>query len=233
MVVFSLLLLMVFFTDVRSVLAYVSAEETASSMVAFQPTILSNLGWTAASAQWHTIPIYGTALGMTLISAWVSDHFGHRYAFTILGAILIVIGWAIELAQVPQASVRYMGMFFAASGAFINMSTIVVWLCVNMGKGVNRTVAMGLLTGFGNCGALVSGNVFITSQSPRYPVGFGVGLAFGVLSGLAVSVYYFFLRLENRRRDRAQSRAGKIYSREEREKMQNLGVAHPDFRFQL
>ncbi|KAL1966724.1 hypothetical protein VTN77DRAFT_3921 [Rasamsonia byssochlamydoides] len=215
------------------VLAYMAAEETASSLVAFQPTILSNLGWTAASAQWHTIPIYATAFVLTLVSAWLSDRLGHRYGFTVLGSILIIIGWAIELAQVPHAGVLYTGMFFVAAGAFINMSTIVVWLCVNVGKGVKRTVAMGLLTGFGNCGALVSGNVFITSQSPRYPVGFGVGLAFGIVSGIAVSVYYLFLRMENRRRDRAQSTGARTDSRKELEQMQDLGEAHPDFRFQL
>lgn len=93
---------------------------------------------------------------------------------------------------------------------------------------------MGLLTGFGNCGAFVSGNVFITEQAPRYPVGFGVGLAFGVVGGIAVTVYYLYLRNENRRRDKMQSSGGsKTYTREELERMQDLGDAHPNFRFQM
>jgi len=211
-----------------------SAEETASSLVAFQPTILKDLGWTATSAQVHTIPVYATAFVFTLGCAWMSDHLQHRYLFTLFGAVLIVIGWSIELAQVPAAGVRYMGMFFVASGSFIMMSTIVVWLCVNLEKGVKRSVAMGLLTGFGNCGAFVSGNVFITEQAPRYPVGFGVGLAFGVVGGIAVTVYYLYLRNENRRRDKMQSSGGsKTYTREELERMQDLGDAHPNFRFQM
>lgn len=211
-----------------------AAEETASSLVAFQPTILKDLGWTATSAQVHTIPVYATALVFTLACAWLSDYLQHRYSFTLFGAMLIVIGWSIELAQVPAPGVRYMGMFFVTSGSFIMMSTIVVWLCVNLGKGVKRSVAMGLLTGFGNCGAFVSGNVFITEQAPRYPVGFGVGLAFGIIGGIAVTIYYFYLRSENRRRDKMQNSAnGKTYTREELERMQDLGDAHPHFRFQM
>jgi MFS family permease len=216
-----------------SVLAYMAAEETASSIVAFQPTILADLGWTAAVAQWHTIPVYAVAFVLTLTSAYASDKLGHRYGFTVFGALLIIIGWAIELAQVNAAGVRYFGMFLVSSGAFINMSTIVVWLCVNVGKGVKRTIAMGFLIGFGNCGALISGNVFITNQSPRYPVGFGVGLAFGVVSLITVSTYFFALRMENRRRDKLQSTSGRTYTREEQEQMQDLGESHPDFRFQL
>ena len=178
------------------------AEETASSLVAFQPSILKDLGWTSVSAQVHSIPIYATAFVLTLSCAWASDHLQHRYLFTLLGSFLIIIGWSIELAQVPIAGVRYMGMFFVASGAFIMMSTLVVWLCVNLEKGVKRSVAMGLLTGFGNCGALVSSNVFIASQAPRYPVGFGVGLAFGIVAGIAATVYFVYLLSENHRRDR-------------------------------
>lgn len=213
-----------------SVLAYMASEETASSLVAFQPTILADLHWTATVAQWHTIPVYATAFVLTLASAYLSDKLNHRYLFTVLGSSFIIIGWSIELAQVPAAGARYAGMFFCAVGAFVNMSTLVVWLCTNLGKGVKRTVAMGILTGFGNCGAFVSGNVFITNQSPRYPVGFGVGLGFGCLCLVATTTYFFFLRRENHRRDKNQSTGGSNYSDEQK---QDLGEAHPDFRFQL
>lgn len=210
-----------------------AAEETASSLVAFQPTILKNLGWTNTSAQWHTIPVYATSFVLTLSSAWLSDYLNHRFLFTVFGSTLIIIGWAIELAHKSSDGVLYTGMFFVSAGAFINMSTIVVWLCTNVDKGVKRTVAMGILTGFGNCGAFVSGNVFITEQSPKYPVGFGVGLAFGVVGLFATSVYAAFLSKENRRRDQVQGSNNRVYDRDEVEQMQNLGEAHPDFRFQV
>ncbi|KAH8702073.1 major facilitator superfamily domain-containing protein [Talaromyces proteolyticus] len=215
------------------VLGYMAAEETASSLVAFQPTILKDLGWTASSAQWHTIPVYATAFVFTLSSAWLSDYLNHRYLFTVFGSLLIIIGWAIQLAHTSPPGVLYTAMFFVSVGAFINMSTLVVWLCTNLGKGVKRTVGMGILTGFGNCGAFVSGNVFITNQSPKYPVGFGVGLAFGVMGLVANSLYFAFLFYENRRRNRAEKTVARTYTTEENKQMQNLGDGHPDFRYQL
>lgn len=211
-------------------LAYLGAEESASSLVNFQPTILKDLGWTSRSAQEHTIPVYAVAFVLTLSCAWLSDHLRHRYVFTMIGSVLTIIGWSVELSHVQSAGVRYMGIFFVASGAFIMMSTIVVWLCVNLGKGVKRSVGMGLLPAFGNCGAFVSGNVFITSESPKYPTGFGVGLAFAVVAGLACTVYFFALQAENRRRD---GQPAKEETSETAPEADDLGDAHPDFRFQL
>ncbi|PWY72668.1 vitamin H transporter [Aspergillus eucalypticola CBS 122712] len=212
------------------VLAYLGAEESASSLVNFQPTILKDLGWTSRSAQEHTIPVYAVAFVLTLSCAWLSDHLRHRYIFTMIGSVLTIIGWSVELSHVQSAGVRYMGIFFVASGAFIMMSTIVVWLCVNLGKGVKRSVGMGLLPAFGNCGAFVSGNVFISSESPKYPTGFGVGLAFAVVAGLACTVYFFALQAENRRRD---GQPAKEETSEMAPEADDLGDAHPDFRFQL
>ncbi|PYH65016.1 vitamin H transporter [Aspergillus vadensis CBS 113365] len=212
------------------VLAYLGAEESASSLVNFQPTILKDLGWTSRSAQEHTIPVYAVAFVLTLSCAWLSDRLRHRYVFTMIGSVLTIIGWSVELSHVQSAGVRYMGIFFVASGAFIMMSTIVVWLCVNLGKGVKRSVGMGLLPAFGNCGAFVSGNVFISSESPKYPTGFGVGLAFAVVAGLACTVYFFALQAENRRRD---GQPAKEETSEMAPEEDDLGDAHPDFRFQL
>lgn len=93
---------------------------------------------------------------------------------------------------------------------------------------------MGLPRGFGNCGTFVSGSVFIHNQAPRYPVGFGVGLAFGILAGCAATVYSVSLGLKNRRRDRVQSVAfSQSYTRKKMKRLQDLGDAHPDYRFQL
>ena len=146
-----------------------------------------------------------------------------------------MIGWSIELAQVPAAGVRYFGMYLVSSGAFIMMPTLVVWLCTNLGKGVKRNVAMGLLTGFGNCGALISSNVFITSQAPHYPVGFGVGLAFGVVAGIAATVFFVYLLIINRRRDRISKATVSVPSLGEgmNDFADDQEDAHASFRFQL
>ena len=43
-------------------LAYFGADNAASSIVSFQPTILLSLGYSSSEAQIHTIPVYIVAL---------------------------------------------------------------------------------------------------------------------------------------------------------------------------
>lgn len=176
------------------------------------------------------------AFVVNLACAILSDRTRKRYIFILFGTICVVVGWSIQLAQVPLPRVRYMGMFFVAAGSYLMMSNIVVWLAINLGKGLKRSVGLGTLISFGNCGAFVSSNVFISSQAPRYPVGFGVGLAMCSMGGVAVTALFIGMLLENRRRDRRQSKgteAGRRYSKQELERMQGLGEEHPDFRYQL
>ena len=134
----------------------------ANSQINFQPTILKGVGYTASRAQVLTIPVYVVAFVLSVTCAFLADRFRQRYLFGMLGWGLLVIGLAVALAQPRQPGVRYMGMFFIVSGPYIAMPVTVVWLAFNLGKGYKRIVGLGTLLAIGNCGALISANVFIT-----------------------------------------------------------------------
>lgn len=53
-------------------IAYFGADNAASSIVGFQPTILKDLGYTSSQAQVHTIPVYITSLALLLICSYLS-----------------------------------------------------------------------------------------------------------------------------------------------------------------
>jgi hypothetical protein len=110
------------------------ADNAASSIVSFQPTILKSLGYTSAEAQIHTIPVYIVALCSLLTCAYLSGKLNHRYGFLFFGAILGIIGWSIELAvPLKSISARYFGMFAITASAYIQMPLLVVWISNNMG----------------------------------------------------------------------------------------------------
>lgn len=212
----------------HSTLTYIGAEENASSVVAFQPTVLKGLGYTATSAQVHSIPIYVVAFVVSLSCAWLSERLGQRYFFVLFGCILGIIGLAIELAQPKAAGVRYAGMFFLTTGGYVVMPITVVWLAINVGKGYKRTVAFGMVIAVGNCGAFISSNVFITSEAPKYHTGFSVGMGMMLLATVTSTLLYIGLRLENKRRDREGIDSAPVAPSEEL-----TGEKHPDFRYQL
>jgi len=102
---------------------------------------------------------------------------------------------------VPIESVgaRYFGMFAITSSAYISMPILVVWVSNNMRGNAKAAFATGFMIGLGNCGNLVSSNVFITKQSPRYATGFGTGLGLTCVSLLAATLLEAWLWFANRR----------------------------------
>ena len=77
-----------------------------------------------------------------------------------------------------------------------------------------------------NRGGIVASNVFITTQAPSYPTGYGVSLGLVWVCALACTAFMLGLRAENKRRD-----SGERDWRLETEDADNLGDDHPHFRF--
>lgn len=99
-----------------------------------------------------------------------------------------------------------------------------------MGGHYKRSIATAMQIGIGNAGGIVASNVFIPSQSPRYPVGYGVSLGMLLMCGIMCTVFFFGLKAENCKRDTG----GRDYRfEEERDQLNNMGDDHPDFRYTL
>ncbi|CAK3836004.1 vitamin h [Lecanosticta acicola] len=184
-------------------IAYVGIEENSASIVAFLPSILQGFGYTATSAQWHSIPVYAVAFILSLLCAYVSERLQQRYLFAMLGALLNLVGLAILLARPDSAAVRYAGAFFMTAGVYIAMPIVVVWNAINVRKGYKRVVSFAMSTAVGNCGALVASNVFIAREEPAYPTGFTTGMCMNCMSILALTALYIGLRIGNDRKARS------------------------------
>jgi hypothetical protein len=177
----------------------------ASSIVSFQPTILKQLGWTTSQAQVHAIPVYLTGIAVSIGFSYASARVKLRWPFVIFGVCFAMTGWAIQLAQVPDPHVRYYGIFAIAIGSYVQMPLLVAWTNDNFRTMSARATGSALLYGFGNSANFISSNVFITKQAPRYPVGFGVGLALNIIGGLGVILLVALLKRANRLLDKKPS----------------------------
>lgn len=213
-----------------AVLIYIGAEENSSSVVAFQPTVLAGLGYTASEAQIHTIPVYAVAWAVSMTCAVFADRLRQRYVFGMFGFFLTTIGLAIEIAQPKHDGVKYTGMFFLAAGVYVIMPVTVVWLAINLEKGYKRTIGLGVLIAIGNCGAFISSNVFLPKQAPKFHTGFSVGMGMNILSGIGLTWMYVGLRFANHSKGRNQAMYG---DRTDDASIEDLGEKHPDFRYSL
>jgi hypothetical protein len=212
-------------------IAYFGSDNAASSIVGFQPTILLSLGYSKASAQVHTIPVYMVALVLLILCSYLSGLLHHRYLFIVFGATLGIIGWTVELCvPISNVGARYFGMFAITSSAYISMPILVVWVSNNMGGNAKAAFATGFMIGLGNCGNLVSSNVFILEQMPRYKTGFSTGLGLTCVSLLAATALEAWLWFANKKRDAGR---GSGVLTEGKEILKDLADNHPDFRYIL
>ncbi|KAA6410729.1 MAG: Major Facilitator Superfamily [Lasallia pustulata] len=208
---------------------YFGVVNTGYSILFFTPTILKALGWTSIRAQVLSIPIYIVSCSFTLLAAFTADRLRHRYAFTMIGVLVATVGYSILLAQqrVP-VSARYLAVYLITVGGYITQPVTLVWLNNNMGGHYKRSVSSALQVGIGNCGGIVASNIYITSQAPTYRVGYAVGLGLLWLCGMACTVFFVGLRMENKKRNNGGR--DDRYSLPE-EELENLGDDHPRFRF--
>lgn len=212
---------------------YLCVATTGYATSFFIPTILKEFGWTSNSAQLHTIPVYVVGCVLTLFCAFASDRLQHRYAFTIGGLTLAVIGYIIMLCQGPSkggipVGARYMCIFFITSGNYIAQPLFVVWLANNMSGHYKRSFGAALQIGLGNVGGIIGSNIFLANEAPYYKTGYSTGMALLLLCMLLCTVFYFGMMRENKLRD-AGGRDDRLLLPEA--ELKNLGDDHPHFRF--
>ncbi|RYN26158.1 hypothetical protein AA0115_g7284 [Alternaria tenuissima] len=203
--------------------------ENANSLANFQPTILKGLGYTATQAQVHTLPFYLVGAAFSVFFAYMSVCLNRRYLFYVLGWAVLASGLIVEIVYPTNPKVRYMGMFFIASGCYLAMPISIIWVSMNCGSGYKRAVAIAAIINFGTAGAFVSSNVFLFKEAPRFRTGFSTGLGLACMGVVAATITWFGCKKENKRRDEARLQMPEVLD----QSMKELGDEHPDYRFAL
>lgn len=193
----------------------------------FIPTILVEMGYTAVSAQVHSIPIYAVAAVFCLSFCYISDRVKHRFGFILFGVCLGCVGFIILLAQegLPVGA-KYFALFTLVSCGYIVQPISVSWLMNNVGGHYKRAFASAAQIGWGNAGGIVASNIFITTEAPYYKTGYGVSIGLLLFTGLMGCLMFILLRREN-----AKRAGGKRDYRLSEPDADNLGDDNPRFRF--
>ncbi|PSN62452.1 MFS general substrate transporter [Corynespora cassiicola Philippines] len=207
-------------------LAYFGIVNTGYAGSFFVPTIIRELGYTSAAAQIRSIPIFVVATVTAIAAAYTTDRLRHRYTFCMVGLAVAAVGYSMLLAQKNlSAGVKYFALFLIVPGGYITQPITLVWMSNLVSGHYKKSVSSAMQVGFGNLGGIVASNVFLQSESPRYPTGYGVSLGMLAICGVACTSLFFYAGAENRKRDR-----GERDHRLSDVDADNLGDDHPEFR---
>ncbi|KAJ5297337.1 hypothetical protein N7508_007586 [Penicillium antarcticum] len=182
----------------------------------FLPTIIKELGFSAAKAQLLSVPPYAVAFVLTIGVAIASENTRIRAPFIMGSSALGCIGYILLLSQ-HRAGVSYLGIIFAAAGIYPAVAIVLSWPANNISGQTKRCIANALQISIGNLGAVLGTQLYRTESAPRYFLGhdvanniFSSGFALGylVVNIVVVGILWLVLRRENAEKERAREAQG-------------------------
>jgi len=175
-------------------------SKVSSIRHSFSPTIVQELGFTAARAQLMSVPPFAAAWGVSMVLAYISDHFRCRGLVSIVSGLLGVIGFAMFLGS-NSRHVQYGSLFFSITGAYSGAATLATWNANNATPHTRRatTIAIGfIMTNSG--GILATWLLGDLSPAPKYRNATITLLIFSTLMVLFSAVNLVYLWDQNRRK---------------------------------
>jgi MFS family permease len=194
----------------------------------FSPGILQTYGYSPIQTQLHSVPPWAAAFVFSMLIAWLSDKFKHRFLFAIFPICVCMAGFAILISVHNNNKLQYGALFLVAMGAYTAMPVIVCWFNMNLGGHHRRAVGSAWQVGFGNIGGIIAVFAFLKADAPKYIKGYSICIAFVCLSAISCFIYAVMCWSQNKKRDKAVRDVGLT----EYEKME-LGDMSPDYRYLL
>ncbi|RYP57974.1 hypothetical protein DL770_010536 [Monosporascus sp. CRB-9-2] len=197
----------------------------------FLPTILGGMGYSGTKAQLFSVPPYAAGAIVTVIVGWYSDKTKWRGYCNIATVLVGTVGF-IMLIATDDAGVQYAGTFLGAMGIYPTVSNTLSWVVNNTEGSLKRAFAIGMIVGWGNLNGVVSSNIYLRGEKPRYWTGHGIVLGYQVVCLLGGSIFmHVMLRLENNRR--AAGRMNAKWEAKTEEEKYFSGDKRPDFHYTL
>jgi hypothetical protein len=133
-------------------LSYISSILVpAYSIALFSPTIIHNLGFSAAGAQLLSIPPFVCGCIFTVTTGIYSDKLNSRGPFVLLGAAVSMVGYIIAYTT-SKPGPGYAAAVIAACGVYPVIPVILTWAGGNAGGDMKRGVVIAMVVGIGNLG---------------------------------------------------------------------------------
>jgi len=175
------------------------------SIALFTPTIIHNLGYSAARAQLLSVPPFVCGCITTILIGIYSDKMNLRGPFVILGAAISMIGYIVAYTT-SKPGPGYAAAIIAASGVYPTTAVILAWVGGNAGGDMKRGVVLAMIIGMGNLGGICSS--FIYYQPPRFYKGHGTNIGCLGMTIVCSSILMWKYRRLNEEKEELCAREG-------------------------
>ncbi|KAG9220504.1 hypothetical protein CCMSSC00406_0003960 [Pleurotus cornucopiae] len=202
---------------------------TAQSIMLFAPTIVNQLGYTAARAQLLIVPIFVAGCLATVIVGILSDKYNSRGPFIVGGCIVSIVGYIILYTHKTPA-VGYVGAIIGSMGAYPCVPINLAWAGGNAsGSDLKRGVVLAMVIGLGNLGGICA--AFIYYDGPQFHVGHGTIMGWLGLSCILSLVAMWDCRRSNKIKESICKAEGIDENR--KQEFAHLGEQSPLFRYTI
>ncbi|KAF5250704.1 hypothetical protein FANTH_4147 [Fusarium anthophilum] len=197
----------------------------------FLPTIIAGMGHAGTKAQLLSVPPYAVAAVLTICVGFYGDRTRQRGYCNIAIVLLGITGFAMLIAS-SNPTVQYVGVFLGAAGIYPTVPNTLSWLNNNTEGSLKRAFVLGVVVGWGNLNGVVSSNIYLLREKPRYYTGHGVVFGYLVVFLLGGSILmHFGLRKMNR--DRSLGKMDAKWDSLSDEQKWIQGDLRPDFKYTL
>jgi MFS family permease len=193
----------------------------------FAATIIKEMGYSAVSANQHSVYPWLCAFVVINITAFFSDRARLRLPFFLGACVFAIAGLSMILAARDHPHVRYAGCFLTASGLYSAMPLVVCWAALNMGSHIRKSVGTAWQVGFGNIGGIIATFIFLSKDAPVYKPGLSVALAAVVFAMICAVAYFLVVKRANSVKQ-TDAYKEKFALKDEREQIM-LGDRNPNF----
>ncbi|EWY85853.1 hypothetical protein FOYG_12952 [Fusarium oxysporum NRRL 32931] len=199
------------------------------------PRIIRNMGYTSSHAQLLTIGPYCAGAVSAYLSAIFADKFSWRMPFIVGPQLVVVCAYGILFGLAADIRGNVPACFFAVVLACIGLYPINpggnAWTVNNLAGPTKRAMGIAYMICLGNLGGIVGSYIFIETESPTYPTGFGTSLGFAAAGVGACICLELGYHISNKKKDlMSEEEMRAKYTENELEEM---GDRSPLFRYTL
>ncbi|KAF7890583.1 hypothetical protein EAF00_008898 [Botryotinia globosa] len=169
----------------------------------FLPQIVARLGYSTIKTNLYTVAPNVSGAVMLLILAFSSDYTRRRGPFIALGFLFTFIGFLVYVSidVASQLHVAYFATFMMCWGTAAPSVLLSTWYNNNIPHEGRRVVMSSVGVPLSNLMGLVSSNIFLNKDAPKYIPALATTAAFGGMGVILSTCLALYMMFDNRRRD--------------------------------